>query len=190
MCVSPHGPMARDSWIRQSDRAYGTTATRLPNNGWSMNRIGAYNNRTAVIMGVVLSCQLLTGTGFFCAGQFPYPTRVSGNAPGAAAATVPGAEDFSQNALSDADSRGGTLPCTCKKQKKCPAIPRAAIASHPNHRISVVQHPSGSGRGDSLARELTDRRLASGCAPPFMKVVWGSPSYFFAPLEITCVLLI
>lgn len=141
-------------------------------------------------MALVLSFQLLTGTGIYCVSQYPRASRSVGGDPAAVAGTTTDRGDVSATAWKNADGQGGTLPCSCKKKKKCPTIPRATLTSNPTYRFYEVQRQSGSVCCDSLTTDLTDHRFAFRSAPPFMKCGVGNSFYSSDPLSITCVLLI
>jgi hypothetical protein len=155
-----------------------------------MKKIDAYKNRGALAMALVFGWQLLTGTGFFCVNQFPHAFRstVSDRTSSAEAAVNPG--DPSSRAWNGADSKAGTPPCTCKKKKKCPAIPRTTITSNPTHRSHEVHRLVTSACGDSLVLNVRDDHFAFGSAPPFLKQARSVPFSSSTPLSITCVLLI
>jgi hypothetical protein len=155
-----------------------------------MTKFGALNKQGAIIMALVLSCQLLTGTGFFCAGKIPNLSRsVVSDRTASAGATV-SREDDSAGPGIHADDHGGTLPCTCKKQKKCPTIPRSTLTSNPTYRFNEVQRQFWSASADALTPDLTDYRVASGGSPPFLRSAWDKPFSPYTPLGISCVLLI
>jgi hypothetical protein len=155
-----------------------------------MKRIGAYKNWGALVTMFVLSFQLLTGTGLFCANRFPHSARSLENDRTGLAATFGDSEDHSAPALEKAAGQGRTLPCTCKKGKNCPAIPRAALISNPTHRFYEVQRRLGSACCDGLSADVTDHRFALGTAPPYWEAMCETPFYSATPLSITCILLI
>jgi hypothetical protein len=155
-----------------------------------MKRFGAYKYRGALAMALIFGWQLLTGTGFFCVNQYPHGLRAAaGERTSSAGATVT-PEDPSARAWNGADSPGGTRPCTCKKPKKCPAVPRTTITSSPTQRSHEVHRQVKSVCGDSLLLNVRDRHFAFGSAPPFLKHAWSAPFSSSPPLSITCVLLI
>jgi hypothetical protein len=154
-----------------------------------MKRFTAYKNRGALVMALVFGWQLLTGTGFFCVNQYPHAFRSAGSdrAPSAEATVHP--EDPSPRAWNGADSAGAP-PCSCKKKKKCPTIPRTAITSNPTHRCNEVNRQVKSACGDSLVLNVRHDHFAFGSAPPFLKQERSVPFASSTPLSNTCVLLI
>lgn len=155
-----------------------------------MTILGALNKQGAIIMALVLSCQLLTGTGFFCAGKIPNLSRsVVSDRTASAGATVDREVDSAGPWIS-ADGHPGMPPCTCKKQKKCPTIPRSTLTSNPTYRFNEVQRQFWSAFADLLTPDLADCRVASGGSPPFLRSAWDKPFSPQNPLAISCVLLI
>lgn len=158
---------------------------------WSMKKIGAYKNRGALVMALVLSYQLLTGTGLFCAIQIPHPPLSLANHQTALPGSTADREDSSGSAgINAGDSQGRTLPCSCKKHKKCPAIPRAIITSNPTHWFSEFPHQAKSDCYDALVPHAMEHRIAAKGGPPLMKLAWCAPFFCSNPLALTSVLLI
>jgi len=149
----------------------------------------AYKRRAALVMVLVLACQLLSGTGFFCANKFPHPSRSSGNDRTAPDVSALERGNLSDTTWKNAESQGKPRPCTCKKHK-CPTIPRTTLVAHPTHRFNAAQRQFRSTCCLSLTVDLRSHRFAFGSAPPFMESDSGTPFYCSTPLSITGVLLI
>ena len=127
-----------------------------------MKRISAYKYRGAFVMALVLGIQLVSGTGLFCAGQFRHPSRWSGNDPAPLAVADADRAEISASAISRADIQSETPPCTCKKHKKCPTIPRSAITSNPNYRFNEFQRQAECVCSDFLGPQVPDVRCGAG----------------------------
>lgn len=155
-----------------------------------MKRIGAYKTRTAFVMAFVLGCQLLTGTGLFCASQFLHASRSVGNDQTTIAGSTAEPENISRDAVNNGESQSGTVPCSCKKKKKCPAIPRVTLTLSPTEWFNEIQSHFKSVCGDYVAPAPTCHRFALGSAPPFMESAGDTQFFSSTPLLNTCVLLI
>lgn len=155
-----------------------------------MKKIGAHRRWTTVVMGLVLACQLLTGTGFFCAGLTSHVSRPWVSDRTAFVDSNASVEDLSEDASNGAVSERESVPCTCKKHKKCPTIPRSALTSYPIHRFLKVERLAKADCWDHLAPIAKDHRFALRGGPPYLELESGCPIHSFSPLEATCVLLI
>jgi len=155
-----------------------------------MKRISADKRWAGIVTVVVMSCHLLSGTGLFCALQFHNPAHGLGDDRTAPAVTGSDRGYVSASVWTSVRGKDGTFPCSCKKHKKCPAIPRATLTSNPTHRFNEIQRQLQSVCHDSLASEVKDHRFALEDGPPFMESVWCTPFYSFTPLAFSCVLLI
>jgi hypothetical protein len=141
-------------------------------------------------MAFVLSCQLVSGTGLFCTGQFLHASRSLGNDPTALAVAAADREGVSGTALNSTDIQSETPPCTCKKHKKCPTIPRAAITSNANYRANEYQRQAESACYGSFVPQAVDVRFgAGGDRSPTERPCLAS-LYTSTVLASTCVLLI
>lgn len=142
-------------------------------------------------MALVLGCQLMTGTGFFCAREILRPLRVIGIDPLALRVTASHDRgEVSGMPLGTAEGQGGNSNCCCKKHK-CPTIPRAAITSDPTGgRFSEFQRQSKSARCDTLIPHLTSHCVAARGTPLLIDLGSSARFYSPAPLGLTCVLLI
>jgi hypothetical protein len=152
----------------------------------NVKKISTYKRRAGIIMIIVMSFHILAGLRLFCTDEFLASFR-------AYASTIASRADNPE--VSDANSlnlkgKGGTLPCSCKKKKKCPAIPRAAITSNPNHQSNEFQRLAKSECRDSLAAQGTDRSFLTGGDTPFLELAVSESVHSSTPLALTCVLLI
>ncbi|MBI5250556.1 MAG: hypothetical protein HY912_13780 [Desulfomonile tiedjei] len=157
-----------------------------------MKKISAYKRRAGVVMVVVMSLHIFSGLRLFCADDFLASLRVYGSNAGAIAANASGTGD-TEVSVDDSinfDAKGGTLPCSCKKKKKCPTIPRAAITSNPNHRSSEFQRLAKSVCCDSSTCQVADNLALAGGYSPLLDLASFSACHSFTPLALTCVLLI
>lgn len=156
-----------------------------------MNIIGAHKKWTALALGFLLAFQLLTGTGFFCAFKFSQATPPTGNDLATFAAdTNATGEVASEDGWNGSVNQRESVPCTCKKHKKCPTIPRLALTSYPVHRFTEIEQLSKGECRDHLAFNAKDYRFALRGGPPYVGLESGCPFRSAGPLEITCVLLI
>jgi len=161
--------------------------------GVNMEKISANKRRAGLIMSVVMTFHLFSGLGLFCADEFlaSFRAYVSESA-GALAATAPedGISGASAGNSVNSHGKGGTLPCSCKKKKKCPAIPRTVITSNPTHRLSEFQRLAKSECCDSLVPQVTGRHFFTRGNTPLLELASHAASYSSTPLALTCVLLI
>ncbi len=157
-----------------------------------MKRITAHKRSVSVVMAVMMAFHVFGGFRILCANGFLPLVLALGIDRIALAITPPDndTEVMSVAASHNSDSQGGKSKCCCKKQKKCPAIPRAAITVNPAQRFQEVQFQAKSACCDSLVPEVTDRRLASGGDRTLMELGSLSPFFCSNPLELTSVLLI
>jgi hypothetical protein len=157
-----------------------------------MGKISAYKRRAGFIMVVVMSFNIVSGLRLFCADNFLASFRTHGIESVALAVAVPGTDnaEVSAGASANSDGKGGAVPCSCKKKKKCPAIPRTVIISNPSHRLSEFQRQAKSQCCDSLVPQVTDQRFAARGAKPTMGLGWSAPFFSSNPLALTSVLLI
>ncbi len=142
---------------------------------------------------VVMSFHLFSGVGLFCGNEFFASFRAYvAESAGALAATAPedGISGASAGTSVSFHGKGGTLPCSCKKKKKCPAIPRTVITSNPTHRMSEFQRLAKSECGDSLVSQVTGRHFFAVGNTPLLELASHAASYSNTPLALTCVLLI
>lgn len=142
-------------------------------------------------MAVVMTVHLLSGLGLFCANETIRSIRALGI--DLVAIGITASEDrgeVSGSGWDTAGSQDGNSNCCCKKHKKCPAIPRAAITSNPTHRFYEVERQSKSVCCESFFPKVTDHRFATGGGPPSMELVSRAPFYSSSPLELTSILLI
>lgn len=150
-----------------------------------MKKFSAYRRSAGFVMVVMMSVQVCSGLGIFCSntGQRPFPALGIASSHLDRGEVVGSARDHPEN-------QGGTSKCCCKKQKQCPAIPRAAITSNPTHRLNEVQRLCKSVCFHTVVGPVTGQRLVTGSGPPLMEWVGCAPFYSSTPLEYTCVLLI
>jgi hypothetical protein len=154
--------------------------------GWNMKKITAYRRSAGLVMVVMMSAHIFSGLGLLCPTETLRMFRALGIAPsGNARAEIAGS-----NWDNTVASRGGTSKCCCKKHKKCPAIPRAAITSNPTHRFNEVQFQAKSVCCDSLVPQVTDHRFSARGDRPLMELAWCAPFYCSNPLALTSILLI
>ncbi len=154
-----------------------------------MKKSGAYSNRAASIMTLVLLCQLFTGTGLFCVRQYTHTLFSLLNAQTAIFETNNPHGGAYASVWNNSESGGGTLPCSCKK--KCPTIPRVTLTSNPVYQFHETQRQFRSVSHDSATSPcLMDQCFAFSCASPLTDSNRDNPSHSSTPLSITCVLLI
>jgi len=158
---------------------------------WNMKKISSYRRSAGLVMAVVMSVHLLSGLGLFCANETLRPLRALGI--DLVVTGITASEDRVEGSGSSWDTAGsqdGNSNCCCKKHKKCPAIPRAAITSNPTHRFYEVQRQSKSVCCESLVLQVTDHCFAGRGDPPLMELAWSAPFFCSNPLALTSVLLI
>ena len=153
--------------------------------------IGAHKKWTTVALSLVLAFQLLTGTGFFCAVKFSQISRPLGD-PAATfgADTNASPEVASEDGWNGSVNQRESVPCACKKHKKCPTIPRLALTSYPIQRVTEIERLVKADCWDHLVPTAKDYRFAVRGGPPYLELESGGPIHSFSPLEATCVLLI
>ena len=160
---------------------------------WNVNKISAYRRRAGIITVFVMISYLFSGLGIFCADASLAQFRTHGMDNSSAVAVTPPDRDngeVSAGASGNRDRKGGTLPCSCKKKKKCPAIPRAAIISNPTHRSSEFQRLAKSDCWDALVSQTMDIHFVTRGNTPLLELAWRSSFFSSPPLALTCVLLI
>lgn len=158
----------------------------------NMKKVSAYRRSAGVAMAVVMSVHVLSGLGLFCANENLRPfiaPRIDSVAIGNAASDRDRGE-VAGSAWDTAGSQGGSSKCCCKKHKKCPTIPRAAITSNPTHRFYEVQFQAKSACCGSLSAQVTDHRFVTGGDPPLMELAWCAPFFCSNPLALSSILLI
>ncbi len=157
-----------------------------------MKKISAYRRSAGIAMAVVMTVHLLSGLGLFCANETIRSIRALG-IDLVAIIGITASEDrgeVSGSSWDTAGSQDGNSNCCCKKHKKCPAIPRAAITSNPTHRFQKVQCQAKSVCYESFFPNVADHHFAKGGDPPLMEMVSRAPFYSSSPLELTSILLI
>jgi hypothetical protein len=157
-----------------------------------MKKISAYKRRAGIIVIIVMSAYIVSGLRLFCADDFLASLRVYGSNTGtfSASASGFGDTDVSAEDSMNLDAKDGTLPCTCKKKKKCPAIPRATITSNPNHRSSEFQRLAKSVCCDCSPGRVTDNLFPAGGHNPLLDLASLRACHSCTPLAVTCILLI
>jgi hypothetical protein len=158
---------------------------------WNMKKISAYKRRVGLIAIIVVSVYTVSGLRLFCADDFHASLRVYGSNAGSIAASASGIgnTEFSADGSMNLDAKRGTIPCSCKKKKKCPAIPRAAIIPNPG-RASEFERLTKSVCCGSSPGQITDDLALAGGYSPFPDACGFSACHSFTPLALTCVLLI
>jgi hypothetical protein len=157
-----------------------------------MKKIIAHKKSAGLIMVVMMSVHIFSGLGLMCPTETLRMFRALGVARVALGIT---SSDHDRGAVSGSDwdivwSQGRTSKCCCKKHKKCPAIPRAAITSNPTHRFNEVQFQAKSVCCDSLVPHVTDHRFSARGDRPLIELAWCAPFYCSNPLALTSILLI
>lgn len=157
-----------------------------------MKKISAYKRKAGIIMILVMSFHIFAGLPLFCADEFFALLRAYGsNASGIMAIVSPTENaEVSVGKSANVNGKGGTVPCSCKKKKKCPAIPRAIITSNPTHRSSEFQRLIKSEGRDSLIARVTDRSFLAGGDRLLLASAVSESFHSSTPLAFTCVLLI
>jgi hypothetical protein len=143
-------------------------------------------------MAVVMSVHVFSGLGLSCANEALRPFRGLGVDPvalGIASAGHDSGEVYATDGVA-AESKGGTSRCCCKKQKKCPVIPRAAITSNPTHRFHEGPSQAKAASCHYLVAELTDYRFSGRNDKPLVEFAWCAPFFCANPLALSSVLLI
>jgi hypothetical protein len=157
-----------------------------------MRIVSAYKKRAVLIMIVVMSFHILSGSGLLCAREHVLPVRagVGEDAALAGSLTDRGSAEVSVGTSPRLDNRSGPAKCSCKKKQKCAAIPRAIITSNPTHRVSEFQRQAKSVCCDALVPQMTTEWFAAKSSPPLMELGNRAPTHCFTPLSLSCILLI
>jgi hypothetical protein len=143
-------------------------------------------------MAIVMSVHMLGVPGLYCAkGSFPpFRSFVIGLVGLSVTPPEDGRVEVASAGRDNPQSQRGSSNCSCKKQKKCPAIPRAVITSNPTYRFNEVQRQAKSGCLGSLVFRVPDHRCVSGENRLLMELACLSPFSSSNPLALACVLLI
>lgn len=157
-----------------------------------MRNITAYNKWAVLVVIVVMGFDLLTGLRPMCASGLAPFIRARGIERVPAALPSPDDENGQTpgGVLVAGEGRGGTSKCCCKKQSKCPTIPRSAIASNPIQRFNEVQRQAQSECCVCLLDQVLDHRVSTRGDTALLELVCSASYCFSSPLELTCVLLI
>ncbi len=155
---------------------------------WNMKKIGAYRKWAGIVMAIVMSFHVFSGLRLFCPGALLASLRAVGIDVGDLSSIAP-ERNSGEVAAATGESGTGTSKCDCKKQKKCPAIPRVAISSNPSQRFNEVQREFQAVQCHPCGSHVTDDSLYRGSGPPLTELasIFTYPSI---PLSLTCVLLI
>jgi hypothetical protein len=137
-------------------------------------------------MVLVLSFQLLTGTGLFCAGRCPNTSRSLGDDR----TTIADHGSVSTSAPSSADSQSRKVPCGCKDPNRCPPIACLALILNLAQELVEVQRQPRALLCDSVVANVLVLGLASSGAPLFTDLIGITTPYSPPPLTIISVLLI
>lgn len=156
---------------------------------WNMKKIGAYRKWAGLVMAIMMGLHIFSGFRLLCPGALLPPLRAFGVDASALSSIAP-EHNSGEIAAASAESRKGASKCNCKKQAKCPVIPRAAITSNPTQRFNDVQRQFKSERCHSLVSHVADYRLVTGSGPPLTELASCKSLYSSTPLALTCVLLI
>lgn len=154
-----------------------------------MKKIGAYRKWAGLVMAILMGLHVFSGLRLFCPRALLPPVLALVIDVGALARVAP-EHNSGEIAAGGAESRSGASKCCCKKQKKCPVIPRAAIASNPTQRFNDVQRQFKSKCCHSLVSHVADYRLVTRSDPPLIELVSCTSLYSSTPRALTCVLLI
>jgi hypothetical protein len=139
-------------------------------------------------MAILMGLHIFGGLRLFCSGALLAQLRTLGIGVGTLFSIAPERNSGEINTAAD-DKPSGASKCCCNKQKKCPVIPRAAIASNPLQRFNGVQREFQSVQYNSAVSHVIEYRWDPGSGPPFARS--ASTNMFHAPpLSLTCVLLI
>jgi len=156
---------------------------------WNIKKMGAHKKWAGLVMAILMGLHIFGGLRLSCPGALFPSLRALGIDVGALAIITP-EHSSGEVAAAGAESRSGTSKCNCNKQKKCPVIPRAALAINPTQRFSEVQRQFKSVCCYSLVSHVTDYRFVAGSGPPLMQLPPYTSSHSSTPLSFTCVLLI
>jgi hypothetical protein len=156
--------------------------------GWNMKKMGAYKKWAGLLMAILMGLHIFSGLRLFCPGVLLAQLRTLGIGIGTLSSISPERNSGEIVAAAD-DKRTGAAKCCCKKQKKCPVIPRAAIASNPLQRFNSVQREFQSVQYNSAVSHVIEYRWNRGSGPPLTQ---SASTYMFpaASVSLTCVLLI
>ena len=152
---------------------------------WNMNKFSVCGRSAGLALVVVMGVHLFSGLGLFCTTETLRSFRTLG-----ISSSGHDRGEVSGSAWDTAGSQGGSSKCCCKKHKKCPAVPRAAITSNPTHRFHEVQLQAKSVCYDSLVPQVRDHCFAGRGDKPLMELAWCAQFYCSNPLALTSVLLI
>jgi len=176
------------------DRQFpGTTRKRqhtLAMTGWNMKKLSIYRRSTGLVMALVMGVHLFGGSGLFCTNESLRFLRAAGIDPAAIGLNSSDRGKVSDSAWNAAGNQGGNSNCCCKKHKKCPAIPRAAVTSNPTHRVHEIQSQAKSVRHYSVVAWADDHCFAAGADKPLTELARCAPFSCSDPLSLTSVLLI
>jgi hypothetical protein len=152
---------------------------------WNIKKFNACRRSAVVTLVVVMGVHIFSGWGLFCTNETLRSFRALG-----IASSGHDRGEVSGSGWDIGGTQGGSPNCCCKKHKKCPAIPRAAITSNPTQRFNEVQRQFKSVGCNFLVSHPADYRLVTGSGPPLMELAWCSSLYSSSSLALTCVLLI
>jgi len=157
-----------------------------------MRKTGAHKRLIGRLMVAVMCVHIFSGWGISCANEMLRPFRALGIDP--SVVTI-GGPDYAGGvvlgrASGTAETKQGHSKCCCKKQKKCPPIPRAAITSNPTHRFHEVQIQATSACCQPLVPQETDHWFAARGSGSLMQLARSAPFFCSNPLALTSVLLI
>ena len=159
---------------------------------WKMKNIAAYKRRAVFAMVVVMCLHIFTGLRPFCANALAKPLQSAGTDPVAIGIPAAGSDrgEMAGSARENPESQSGPSNCSCKKQKKCPAIPRVIITSNPTHRFNEVQRQAKTLCCEASFSQATDHRFVEYGHPPLMEWAWCTPFSSTTSRALTYVLLI
>jgi len=153
-----------------------------------MKKMGAHRKWASLLMAILMGLHIFSGLRLFCPGALLAQLRTLGIGVGTLPSIAPERNVGEINTAAD-EKRSGPSKCCCNKQKKCPVIPRTAIASNPLQRFNSVQREFQSVQYNSAVSHVFEYRWNPGNGPPFTQ---SASTYMFstAPISLTCVLLI
>jgi hypothetical protein len=156
--------------------------------GWNMKKIGARRKWAGLLMAILMGLHIFSGLRLFCPGALLAQLRNLGIGVGTLSSIAPERNVGEINTATD-DKRSDASKCCCNKQKKCPVIPRTAIASNPLQRFNIVQREFQSVQCNSAVSHVIEYRWNPGSGPPLTR---SASTYMFhaPPPSLTCVLLI
>lgn len=157
-----------------------------------MKNVRGYRKSASAGMLAVMSVYIFSGFGVFCVNHATNAVSSFGLLPLAAAITESDHDDrtkYGTDKLPSESHGEPSSPC-CKKQRKCPPIPRAAVTSHHSRRIHEGQFEGAAASWHSLTAIDTQLEFTVGGDRPFEER-WGSGPFFWSqPLARASVLLI